>query len=128
MSKTLEPSRLSPSDRGALRSLLDALHGPSHSTNTTITVGNPTGDFSDGFHVFRLDWNETGRRWFVDDLLFRETPAPPWFSEAASSPAPFNERFHIIRNLAVEGNWPGSPDKETVFPQQMLVDWVKIYQ
>jgi excisionase family DNA binding protein len=40
MSTTLEPSRLSPSDQGALRSLLDALHGPSHPTNATITVGN----------------------------------------------------------------------------------------
>lgn len=40
MSTTLEPSRLSPSDQGALRSLLDALHSPSHPTNATITVGN----------------------------------------------------------------------------------------
>ncbi len=40
MSTTLEPSRLSPSDQGALRTLLDALHGPSHPTNATITVGN----------------------------------------------------------------------------------------
>lgn len=40
MSTTLEASRLSPSDQGALRSLLDALHGPGHSAKATITVGD----------------------------------------------------------------------------------------
>ena len=63
-----------------------------------------SGDFSDDFHLFRLDWDETGMRWFVDGYLFRETPASQWFSEAASTPAPFDERFHIVLNVAVGGN------------------------
>lgn len=87
-----------------------------------------TGDFSDGFHVFRIDWDETGMKWFCDDQLFRETPASRWFSKSASSPAPFNERFHILLNIAVGGNWPGNPNDQTIFPQQMLVDWVRVYQ
>jgi beta-glucanase (GH16 family) len=87
-----------------------------------------SGDFSDGFHVFRLDWDETGMRWFVDDILFRETPVAQWFSRSAPSPAPFDQRFHLILNLAVGGNWPGSPDSTTRFPQRMEVDWVRVYQ
>lgn len=101
---------------------------PKNTSDGSQNFQLPSGDFSEDFHVFRIDWDESGMKWFVDDLLFRETPASQWFSEVASSPAPFNERFHLILNVAVGGNWPGSPNKETVFPQQMLVDWVKVYQ
>jgi beta-glucanase (GH16 family) len=88
----------------------------------------PAGDFSDDFHVFRLDWTETGMKWFVDDVLFRETPPSQWFSASAPSPAPFDQRFHLILNLAVGGNWPGSPAPSTRFPCRMEVDWIRIYQ
>jgi hypothetical protein len=50
-----------------------------------------------------------------------------WYSSAAAFPAPFNKRFHLLINLAVGGNWPGSPDLSTVFPQEMVVDYVRVY-
>jgi beta-glucanase (GH16 family) len=40
----------------------------------------------------------------------------------------FDHPFFIILNVAVGGNWPGEPDDTTVFPQQMLVDYVRVYQ
>jgi beta-glucanase (GH16 family) len=42
--------------------------------------------------------------------------------------APFDTSFHMLLNLAVGGNWPGSPDGSTVFPAEMLVDYVRVYQ
>jgi beta-glucanase (GH16 family) len=39
----------------------------------------------------------------------------------------FNRPFHLILNMAVGGNLPGSPDGNTVFPQRMLVDYVRVY-
>ena len=65
-------------------------------------------------------------RWFVDDVHFQTQTN--WYSTAGAYPAPFNQRFHIILNVAVGGNWPGYPDSTTVFPQQMTVDYVRVYQ
>ncbi|HET6891076.1 MAG TPA: hypothetical protein VFH31_08235, partial [Pyrinomonadaceae bacterium] len=46
----------------------------------------------------------------------------------AGKPWVFNKPFFLLLNLAVGGNWPGSPDESTVFPQTMLVDYVRVYQ
>jgi hypothetical protein len=51
-----------------------------------------------------------------------------WWSSGGAFPAPFNQYFYFIMNVAVGGNWPGSPDGTTVFPQQMQVDYVRVYQ
>ena len=57
-----------------------------------------------------------------------------WWSDTAATnpdagyPAPFNQAFHILLNVAVGGNLPGSPDATTVFPVTMEVDWVRVYE
>ncbi|SVA63889.1 uncharacterized protein METZ01_LOCUS116743, partial [marine metagenome] len=40
---------------------------------------------------------------------------------------PFNQRFHLLINVAVGGDWPGAPDNTTVFPQEMNIDYVRVY-
>jgi hypothetical protein len=50
-----------------------------------------------------------------------------WYSSAAVFPAPFNRRFHLLLNLAVGGNWPGAPDFSTTFPQEMVLDYVRVF-
>ena len=85
-----------------------------------------TGDFSDDFHVFRLDWEHEGiMRWYVDGELYQTQTQ--WSTRGASFPAPFDQRFHLLLNVAVGGNWPGNPDGTTSFPQRMEVDWVRVY-
>jgi beta-glucanase (GH16 family) len=84
------------------------------------------GTFADDFHVFRLDWEQRAIRWYVDDRLYQTRTN--WHTRGASFPAPFDQRFHLILNLAVGGNWPGNPDTTTVFPQAMVVDYVRIYR
>jgi beta-glucanase (GH16 family) len=91
-------------------------------TDTTLAVGT----FADDFHVFRLDWEPGVMRWYVDDRLYQTQTN--WQSRANSFPAPFDQRFHLILNLAVGGNWPGNPDATTAFPQAMLVDYVRVYR
>lgn len=51
-----------------------------------------------------------------------------WHTQSAAYPAPFDQRFHLLLNVAVGGNWPGDPDDTTVFPQTMEVDYVRVYQ
>ena len=108
----------------------DTVHG-------TIHYGDPwnydgrgytlaSGKFSDGFHVFALEWEPGELRWYVDGDLFSTQRS--WYSSADDYPAPFDRPFFILLNLAVGGNWPGSPDGTTVFPQRMYVDYVRVYQ
>ncbi|MEL6869182.1 MAG: glycoside hydrolase family 16 protein [Pseudomonadota bacterium] len=79
----------------------------------------------DEFHVYAIEWDATEIRWYVDDVLYyTETD---WSSTAAAYPAPFDQNFYIIFNVAVGGNFPGSPDAGTVFPVTMEVDWVRVY-
>ena len=84
------------------------------------------GSFSDDFHVFRLDWEPGAMRWYVDDHLYQTQTN--WHTRTHAFPAPFDQRFHLILNLAVGGNWPGKPDSTTVFPQAMAVDYVRVYR
>lgn len=91
-------------------------------TNTVLAAGT----FADEFHLFRLDWEPGVMRWYVDDRLYQTQTN--WQSRAKSFPAPFDQRFHLILNLAVGGNWPGKPDATTVFPQAMQVDYVRVYR
>ncbi|NNF37468.1 MAG: glycoside hydrolase family 16 protein [Gemmatimonadetes bacterium] len=86
----------------------------------------PSGTFADAFHVFSVEWDEGEIRWYVDGRLYQTQTS--WFSTAAPFPAPFNQRFHLIVNVAVGGNWPGNPDGSTVFPQSMDIDWIRVYQ
>ena len=83
-------------------------------------------DFSEVFHNFIVEWDTTEIRWYMDDSLYEVQDS--WFSTAAEYPAPFDQRFHLLMNVAVGGNWPGSPDAGTHFPQRMYVDYVRIYK
>jgi hypothetical protein len=86
----------------------------------------PSGNFSDDFHVFALEWQEGIMRWYVDGIHYLTRTS--WDTVAgAPFPAPFDQRFHLLLNVAVGGNWPGNPDPSTVFPQQMVVDYVRVY-
>lgn len=81
------------------------------------------GDFSDDFHIFAIEWDEDEIEWYVDDVLYhvvnKDEIGPDWV---------FDHDFFFIFNVAVGGNWPGSPDKTTVFPQRMYVDYIRVYK
>jgi beta-glucanase (GH16 family) len=85
-----------------------------------------SGTFNDDFHVFVLEWEPCEIRWYVDGFLY--STKTNWNSTGGPYPAPFDQRFHLLLNLAVGGNLPGPPDPTTVFPQQLIVDYVRVYQ
>lgn len=84
----------------------------------------PNGErFTDAYHEFAIEKEAGVIRWMVDDVLYStKTPA-----DTDPHIWPFDERFHFILNVAVGGNWPGSPDETTVFPQILEVDWVRVH-
>jgi beta-glucanase (GH16 family) len=83
-----------------------------------------SGDFSQQFHVFSLLWKQDTVQFFVDDSMYVNGN----IGKVASGSYPFNLPFFFIFNVAVGGNWPGSPDNTTVFPQRMFVDYVRVFQ
>lgn len=95
-------------------------------TFTSNSYTLPSGTFHDDFHVFALEWDDCSIRWYVDGFQYAEQKN--WYSTGGPYPAPFDERFHLLLNMAVGGNLPGPPDGTTVFPQHLIVDWVRVYQ
>ncbi|MEZ5071602.1 MAG: family 16 glycosylhydrolase [Bacteroidales bacterium] len=94
------------------------------STSNSFTLDE--GDFSGEFHDFALEWTEGKMRWFVDGERYQTLTA--WSSSGGSYPAPFNRRFHLLVNLAVGGDWPGYPNSSTSFPQELVLDYIRVYQ
>lgn len=93
---------------------------------------SPAGiDFSKDFHVYTLEWTPTRMRWYVDGKLFCTQTS--WWSANGTYPAPFDQRFHFLLNVAVGGYYVGctEPDASCItaaFPQQMEVDYVRVYR
>jgi beta-glucanase (GH16 family) len=107
-------------------SIRGTLHGPGYSGSTPITTAYslPKGRFSDGFHLFAVEWEPQIIRFYVDGELYAsKTPR----DLPAGSRWVFDHPFFVVLNLAVGGDLPGSPDESTVFPQRMLVDYVRVY-
>ena len=77
------------------------------------------------FHTYAVEWDATEMRWYVDDVLYQVQSA--WYSTNGSYPAPFDQPFYILFNVAVGGNFPGAPNGGTAFPVTMEVDWVRVY-
>ena len=94
------------------------------STYRTGTFTKPQGDFSQSYHVFSMIWVEGSLQFLVDDQLYHTV------NNSHVSPATYrhNAPFFFIANIAVGGNWPGSPDASTVFPQSMFVDYIRVFQ
>ena len=103
------------------------IHGPGYSGDKGI--GAPFslrhGRFADHYHVFAVDWDPNRIRFYVDRKLYA-TRTPADLPKGAKWV--FDQPFFLLLNFAVGGDWPGSPDNSTQFPQQMLVDYVRVYR
>jgi beta-glucanase (GH16 family) len=110
------------------RTVYGTLHGPGYSGGQAISrrYELPAGTFDEDFHVFTVEWDPGLIRFFVDGTHYHtvtrrqvEDDGHAWVYDAP---------FFVILNVAVGGNWPGSPDAATQFPQTMTVDWVRVYE
>jgi beta-glucanase (GH16 family) len=97
-------------------------HAQSHGPAYTFAGG----DSVTNFHVYALEWTTNRFSWYVDNTLY-ETQTT-WQTPGGPYPAPFDQPFYIIMNLAVGGNFDGDPDGTTVFPGDMQVDYVRVYK
>lgn len=109
----------------------DTVHGTIHTKAYNHGIGTHKGqptfveNASNEFHTYTLEWTAESIKWLIDDKQYFEiTNEHKTFNEW-----PFDKRFHLILNLAVGGDWGGKHGvDESIFPQKMIVDYVKVYQ
>jgi beta-glucanase (GH16 family) len=117
-----------------------------HDIAGTIHYGQPwpgntyTGKdytFTDGatiedFHTYAIEWEPGEIRWYVDGIHY--STQNDWYSKSADQPAnnaypaPFDQPFHLLMNLAVGGNFDGNPAADLPFPKKMEIDYVRVYE
>ncbi len=99
----------------------------------SYTLPDGQENFSEAFHVFACEWDPGEFRFYVDGHLFYTVndwfTKKPGFGEVAY-PAPYDQPFYLILNLAVGGSWVGYPDEDAVFGDnaQFVIDYVRAYQ
>lgn len=102
-----------------------SVHGPEYSGAEAVSKSyNLEGDrFDTDFHVFGIEWGKDYINFYVDDDLYNQiTP------EDVDGEWVYNKPFYILINMAVGGSYVGSPTEDTVFPQTLEIDYVRVYQ
>ncbi len=104
-----------------------SLHGPGYSGGAAIThvLTVPGAPLDSSFHVYAVEWSSSRITWLIDDQSYATVdprnlpPGGGWV---------FNHPFFVILDLAVGGGFVGPPDTTTVFPQRLVVDYVRVYR
>jgi beta-glucanase (GH16 family) len=104
------------------------IHGPGYNGANGIGSSFALPDnahFADDFHIYAVEWEPKAIRFYVDDREYAaRTPA----ELPKGTKWVYDHPFFMLLNVAVGGNWPRSPDAASVFPQTMLVDYVRVYK
>lgn len=96
----------------------------------------PEQDAAASFHTYTLEWNADEIKWYIDGKLCKTRTKEEWFTEAdKDNPhAPFDQPFHLIVNVAVDGRFFGNTNQKadllspTAFPQTLEIDYIRVYQ
>jgi len=100
------------------------LHTQDSHGNTINTKRTKIEEIEEGFHVFAVDWNKDKMDFFVDEkLVYTFQP-----ENKTEDIWPFNQPFYILINMAVGGNFGGPEVDDTIFPQEFIIDYVRVYE
>ena len=96
-----------------------------HMLNNQRTAYKSLDGISDNYHLYSIEWYADRIDFFIDDVKYFT-----FTNDGAGNfrTWPFDQRFHLLINIAVGGQWPGSPDNSTKFPSEMLIDFVRVYE
>ena len=106
----------------------NTVHGTVHWDNNgsyasyTDSKTLSSGILGDEFHVYSIVWTNTSIIWYLDNVQYNIIDITP------GDLSEFQQEFFFLFNVAVGGNWPGNPDGSTVFPQHLIVDYVRVFQ
>jgi beta-glucanase (GH16 family) len=114
---------------GQVQGTIHYSDGSNNHLQSTGLYDFPSNDGATNFHTYRLDWNTNSIQWLVDGHLYETQTS--WSSSTGPYPAPFNQPYYLIMNLAIGGQYLGNPSTNTintgVFPGDLQVDYVRTY-
>ena len=96
-----------------------------HKINTQRGGSKLLDKISSKFYVYAIEWYEDRIDFLIDDAKYFSFQND---GKNDFNTWPFNQRFHLLINIAVGGDWPGSPDETTQFPTEMEVEYVRVYE
>jgi beta-glucanase (GH16 family) len=104
----------------------NVFYGTMHwNLNGHVSYGSTTTAANQGdYHIYAIEWDKNEIRWYVDDKLYQTGN----IKNNINTTGAFHLPFFIILNLAVGGDFPGANVDESLFPQKMYVDYVKVYK
>jgi beta-glucanase (GH16 family) len=107
--------------------VISSLHGPGYSAGASINSRYrlPEGRFDEGYHRFAVEWDPSRIVFLVDDEAYHTVTAA---AVLGRGPWVFERPFFLLLNVAVGGDFVGPPGADTPFPQEMSVDWVRVYR
>ena len=94
----------------------------SHAQMGAVSYELDSGTFADDYHLFELIWDENQITWLVDGEQYASADI------TSDERSEFHKEYFLLLNIAVGGTWAGRPDDSTVFPQQLVVDWIRVYK
>ena len=101
------------------------VHGTAHWDNVGHQyLGGIINNDPTVFHTYSITWDSLAIKWYMDDQLYYLLN----IQNGINGTEEFQEKFYLILNLAVGGNWPGYPDNSTVFPAEFKVDYIRVYK
>jgi beta-glucanase (GH16 family) len=103
------------------------VHGPTRKQSPYKLTGmvNSPSSLSTEFHSYSVDWDADSIAFAFDGTTYARFTRS---AVAAQGAWVFDQPFYVLLDVAVGGDWPGSPDSTTVWPQQLIVDYVRVYE
>jgi beta-glucanase (GH16 family) len=98
-----------------------------HTLNTQISHSEQLSDVFETYHLYGIEWSSDSIKFFIDNKLFYEAFKGQGGKETSNEGWPFDKPYFLILNLAIGGNWGGEIDN-AIFPAEMQIDYVRIYQ
>ena len=106
------------------KTIFTSLHTQDSHGNTMNTKKTGIADIEEGFHTYMVDWSPEKIAFYVDDdLLYTFNP-----KERSQAVWPFDKPFYLIVNLAIGGNFGGPDIDDSIFPQDFIIDYIRVYQ
>ncbi len=108
-----------------LHRIFGTIHGPGYSGGQSFGgIYDFAAEVPDAYHTYTIEWEPNKIAWYVDGIKYHQaTPA-----NVAPNEWVFNHPFFVLMNVAVGGNFGGPVGEDTVFPQSMAVDYVRVFQ
>ncbi|MCB4798278.1 glycoside hydrolase family 16 protein [Neotamlana laminarinivorans] len=105
--------------------IFNSLHTQNSHGNTINTKKTKIDKIEEGFHIYTANWTETKIEFFVDNELLYTFATDELENDNIW---PFNQSFYVILNLAIGGNFGGPEVDDSIFPQEFVIDYIKVYK